>query len=75
MMAIREKGGDGAPRIAPSGVPLSGYQTSFDVGCYQELLSTGPADPGSKTPVDHTASCVARLMEAHGCRSIRSGAG
>ncbi len=33
--AIWEKGGDGAPWIAHNGVPLSAYQTSFDVDRYQ----------------------------------------
>jgi Bacterial tandem repeat domain 1 len=33
--AIWEKGGDGAPWIADNGVPLSGYQTSFDIDRYQ----------------------------------------
>jgi CubicO group peptidase (beta-lactamase class C family) len=33
--AIWDKGGDGAPWIAHNGVPLSGYQTSFDVDRFQ----------------------------------------
>ena len=33
--AIWEKGGDGAPWIAHNGVPLSAYQTTFDVDRYQ----------------------------------------
>ena len=33
--AIWEKGGDGAPVIAHNGVPLSAYQTTFDVDRYQ----------------------------------------
>jgi CubicO group peptidase (beta-lactamase class C family) len=33
--AIWEKGGDGAPWIAHHGVPLSDYQTQFDVDRYQ----------------------------------------
>ncbi|MGA9848008.1 MAG: serine hydrolase [Roseiarcus sp.] len=33
--AIWEKGGDGAPWIAHNGVPLSEYQTSFDIDRFQ----------------------------------------